>query len=133
MVSNWVRAAGVFAVTMILAAAGGAGAAAVPVTTRIEGTGSSWSANAVNQWVADANQQGMQVVYPPTGSAQGRRDFSFDTNDFAISDSPFQGRDPLTGAEDTNRGRPYAYLPIISGGTAFPYQIRVGGQPVRDL
>jgi phosphate transport system substrate-binding protein len=100
---------------------------------RIEGTGSSWSANAVNQWVGDVAQQGMEVVYTSTGSATGRKDFSYATNDFAVSDIPFQGSDPLTGEEDTARGRPYVYIPIVAGGTAFPYQIRVGGKLLRNL
>lgn len=133
MTSNQIRAAGVLAVAMIVAAVSGVGAHAGPGHTRIEGTGSSWSANAVNQWVADVAQQAMEVVYTPTGSAVGRKDFSYRTNDFAVSDIPFQGRDPLTGAEDTNAGRPYAYMPIVAGGTSFPYQIKVGGQLYRNL
>ena len=123
------------AVVAIMVATTGTPAMAVaaPGHARIEGTGSSWSANAVNQWVADAAQNGMEVVYTATGSASGRKDFSYVTTDFAVSDIPFQGSDPLTGEEDTSRGRPYAYLPIVAGGTSFPYQIRVGGQLVRDL
>lgn len=116
-----------------LVATSGGRAAAQPAHARIEGTGSSWSANAVNQWIADVAQQGMQVVYTPTGSAVGRKDFGFRTTDFAVSDIPFQGRDKLTGEVDDPRGRSYAYLPIVAGGTSFPYQIRVGGQLVRNL
>ena len=99
----------------------------------IQGSGSSWAANAVNQWVADVKSQGLQVVFTPNGSAQGRKDFGYRTNDFAVSEIGFQGRDPLTGDQDSAQGRSYAYLPLVAGGTAFPYQIRVGGQLVRDL
>jgi len=133
MISNQIRALCVLAVATIVAAVSGVGAGAAPIHTLIEGTGSSWSANAVAQWVADVNQQGMEVAYTPTGSAAGRRDFSYNTNDFAVSDIPFQGEDPLTHAKDTAEGRLYAYLPIVAGGTSFPYQIRVGGQLYLNL
>src|SRR3954465_6084384 len=52
----------------------------------IQGSGSSWSANAVNQWVADVQPNGLQVVYTASGSAQGRKDFGYRTNDFAVSE-----------------------------------------------
>jgi phosphate transport system substrate-binding protein len=100
---------------------------------RIEGSGSSWAANAVNQWIADVYSSGLQVVFSPVGSAQGRKDFAFKTNDFAVSDIGFQGQDPVTGDNDTSQGREYAYLPIVAGGTAFPYQIKVGGKLVQNL
>jgi phosphate ABC transporter phosphate-binding protein len=100
---------------------------------QIEGSGSSWSANAVNQWVADVHQQGLSVVYTAPGSAQGRKDFSFSTVDYAVSDIAFQGQDPISHQADNSGGRAYAYLPIVAGGTAFPYQIKVGGKQVRDL
>ncbi len=99
----------------------------------IEGSGSSWAQNAVNQWIADVQSRGIQVVFTGSGSAQGRKDFSFYTNDFAVSDIGYQGIDPLTGESDTSNGRAYAYLPITAGGTSFPYQVRVGGQLVRNL
>jgi phosphate transport system substrate-binding protein len=112
-----------------------------PPTAQISGSGSSWAANAVYQWITDVQQQGVQVVFTDSGSAQGRIDFRNFTNDFAISDIGFQGVDPKTGLQDTNcttvgdpsTCRPYAYLPIVAGGTSFPYQIRVGGQLVTNL
>ena len=99
----------------------------------IQGTGSSWSANAVDQWIADVQSQGLQVVFTANGSAQGRKDFGYKTNDFAVSDIGFQGKDPLTGEADDSQGRAYAYLPIVAGGTSFPYQIRDHGKLVRNL
>jgi phosphate transport system substrate-binding protein len=101
--------------------------------TLIQGSGSSWAANAVNQWVADVHAQGMQVVYNPSGDATGRQDFANRTSDFAVTSLGYQGRDPVTGVPDTSQGRPYAYLPIAAGGTAFPYQIKVQGRQVRNL
>lgn len=119
------------ALTSTMAGAGEAGAASTH--TLIQGSGSSWAANAVNQWVADVQQQGIQVVYNPSGDAQGRQDYANRTSDFSVTSLGYQGKDPVTGVEDTSQGRPYAYLPIAAGGTAFPYQIRVAGQQVRNL
>jgi phosphate ABC transporter phosphate-binding protein len=99
----------------------------------IQGSGSSWSANAVDQWIADVKNNGLQVVFTANGSAQGRKDFGYRTNDFAVSDIGYLGRDPLTGELDDSQGRAFAYLPIVAGGTSFPYQIRDHGQLVRDL
>jgi phosphate ABC transporter phosphate-binding protein len=99
----------------------------------IQGSGSSWSSNAVNQWIADVQPSGLQVVFTANGSAQGRKDFAFKTTDFAVSDIGYQGHDPVTNENDTSLGRAYSYLPIVAGGTSFPYQIRVGGQLVRNL
>jgi phosphate transport system substrate-binding protein len=99
----------------------------------ISGSGSSWSSNAVNQWIADVQPNGLQVVYSATGSAQGRKDFAFKTTDYAVSDLGYLGKDPVTGEDDTSLGRAYAYLPIVAGGTSFPYQVRVGGKLVRNI
>ncbi|MBV8237109.1 MAG: substrate-binding domain-containing protein [Acidimicrobiia bacterium] len=99
----------------------------------IQGSGSSWSANAMNQWIADVQSNGLQVVFTANGSAQGRKDFGYRTSDFAVTEIGYQGTDPVTGDSDTSQGRAFAYLPIVSGGTSFPYQIRVGGQLVRNL
>ena len=99
----------------------------------ISGSGSTWASNAVNQWIADVSPQGLQVIYSASGSAQGRRDFANNANDFALSDIGFQGIDPPTGVPDTSGGRAYAYMPLVAGGTAFPYRINVGGQRFQSL
>ncbi len=112
---------------------GGQAAQADAGTALIQGSGSSWAANAVNQWVADVASQGVQVVYTPDGDAQGRQDFANRTSDFAVTAEGYQGVDPATGVADTSQGRPYAYLPIAAGGTSFPYQIRIDGQQVENL
>jgi phosphate transport system substrate-binding protein len=108
---------------------------------QITGSGSSWASNAVDQWVADVLKSGLQVVFTGTGSATGRRDFADQTSDFAVSDIGYQGTDPESGASDTpcsDPSRPstcldYAYVPIVAGGTSFPYQIRVGGHLITNL
>ncbi|WP_139984433.1 substrate-binding domain-containing protein, partial [Nocardioides litoris] len=98
----------------------------------IEGTGSTWSELIVKQWISDVDANGIKVVYTGGGSSKGRKDFSQNTTDFAISEIPYQGRDE-TGQADTSNGRPYAYLPLVAGGTAFTYQLKVGGQMVKNL
>jgi phosphate transport system substrate-binding protein len=117
---------------VLLTAESAAGAAAGS-TALIEGSGSSWAANAVNQWVADVASEGIQVVYTPDGDAQGRQDFATRTSDFSVTSIGYQGVDPVTGVSDTSQSRPYAYLPIAAGGTSFPYQIRYDGKQVRNL
>ena len=99
----------------------------------IQGTGSSWAQNAVDQWDADVLAKGLQVVFTGSGSAQGRKDFSYYNDDFAVSDIGFQGTDPLTGTSDTSNGRAYAYLPVAAGGTSFPYQLNFGGKAIVNL
>ena len=100
---------------------------------QIQGSGSSWSSNAVNQWIADVEPNGLQVIFTASGSAQGRKDFAYQTTDFAVSDIGYLGRDPATGDVDTSQGRAFAYLPVVAGGTAFPYQVLSGGKLVRNI
>jgi len=99
---------------------------------QIVGTGSSWAYYAIAQWIANVHQSGVQVVYTPTGSAAGRQDFGLATTDFGVSDIGYQGYDPVTQTNDTST-RHYAYLPITGGGTAFPYNIVVGGHRITNL
>ena len=107
--------------------------AGAAVTQQIQGDGSTWAQNAVTQWIADTQQQeGLQVVFTGTGSAQGRQDFANGTVDFAVSDIGYQGHDPVTGSVDSS-SRPYVYVPIVAGGTAFPYHVVEAGQLVRNI
>jgi phosphate ABC transporter phosphate-binding protein len=123
------------AAALVLAVAGVAGmpsAAQAATYAQIEGTGSTWSEIIVQQWIADVDASGMKVVYTGGGSTKGRKDFSQDTNDFAISEIPYQGTDEQ-GNADTSNGRDFAYLPIVAGGTAFTYQLKIGNELVRNL
>ncbi|TIC83215.1 phosphate ABC transporter substrate-binding protein [Nocardioides sp. GY 10113] len=120
----------------LLALAGAGSAAAVPLVQRttyttIEGTGSTWSELIVQKWIADVDANGMKVVYTGGGSSKGRKDFAQSTNDFAISEIPYQGVDENGNADKSDR--PYAYLPIVAGGTAFTYQLKIGNELVRNL
>ena len=126
-----VRIAAVASATALVLTAASSPAGAIGVE-QIQGSGSSWSAGAVNQWISDVTQQGLQVVFTPSGSAQGRTDFGNDVTDFAVSDIGYQGQNPQTGVNDTSN-RPYVYLPIVGGATAFPYNLVVAGQRVENL
>jgi phosphate transport system substrate-binding protein len=127
------KAAAVLAVVLSPLVTATAAGAASGSTALIQGSGSSWAENAVDQWVADVASQGVQVVYTPDGDAQGRQDFANKVSDFAVTSEGYQGVDPVTGVNDTSQGRPYAYLPIAAGGTSFPYQIKIDGQQIENL
>ncbi len=130
--ARWARAfaALVAAGTVLLVASPPAGASG---TEQIQGSGSSWAYLAVEQWVSSVHAlQQLQVVYTPSGSAQGRTDYANGVTDFAVSDIGYQGQNPITGGNDSS-SRPYAYLPIVGGATAFPYNIVAGGQRITNL
>lgn len=128
-----IAAATVVLMAFIATALPSSPASAAGATALIQGSGSSWAANAVEQWIADVSNNGLQVVFTPSGSAQGRKDFANKVVDFAISDIGYQGTDPATGQDDTSDGRSYAYLPIVAGGTSLPYQLRRNGQLITNL
>ncbi|MFC5799719.1 phosphate ABC transporter substrate-binding protein PstS [Streptomyces formicae] len=98
--------------------------------TRISGVGSTWSANAIQQWVTNVSHQ-MTVNYADAGSSQGRQEFRNGTADFGVSEIPYGLRDG--GVLDVPPSRGYAYMPIVAGGTSFMYNLKIGGQRVRNL
>jgi phosphate ABC transporter phosphate-binding protein len=93
---------------------------------QIEGSGSTWSQVIVDQWIADVAASGMAVTYNGGGSSQGRKNFAAAVTDFGITEIPYQGTDEAGNADNAN-GRPFAYLPIVAGGTAFTYHLESGG------
>jgi ABC-type phosphate transport system substrate-binding protein len=100
----------------------------------INGSGSSWSALALDQWAQDLRPSGLVINYNPDGSAAGRGDYEANQDDFAGSDPPFRnGHDELggTGADHPTQG--YSYIPDTAGGTAFMYHIEVAGHLVTNL
>jgi len=128
------RAAAVVVATFVLGPLVGAALPAGAATPQqINGSGSSWAANAINQWVQDVYTEGVQVTFNPDGDAQGRQDYANKVSDFAVTADGFQGFDSTTGVSDTSEGRAYAYLPVAAGGTSFPYQIKFDGQQVENL
>ncbi|MEO6605425.1 MAG: substrate-binding domain-containing protein [Aeromicrobium sp.] len=99
---------------------------------QIEGSGSTWSQGIVVQWIASVDANGMKITYNGTGSSQGRKDFAQKVTDFGITEIPYQGKDEY-GAVDSAGNRQFAYMPIVAGGTAFTYQLKVAGKPVKNL
>jgi phosphate transport system substrate-binding protein len=99
---------------------------------QIEGSGSTWSEVILQQWISDVDANGMKVTYSGGGSSQGRKAFGQNVTDFGISEIPYQGKDEF-GAVDSAGSREFAYMPIIAGGTAFTYQVKVGGKLVKNL
>jgi len=97
----------------------------------ISGAGSSWSSNALDQWRRNVEQYGMRVNYASTGSSDGRNQFRSGTIDFAVSEIPYGLRDG--GVTDEPPTRPYAYMPIVAGGTSFMYNLAAGGQQIANL
>jgi len=98
----------------------------------ISGAGSTWSQVAVDAWRADVRASGVVVNYAGTGSTDGRSQFIQGTVDFANTEIPFQNP-PEPGQQAEIPSRPYAYLPIVAGGTSFMYNLTVAGQRVTDL
>jgi phosphate transport system substrate-binding protein len=116
--------------SILLISAWPAGAASyVPIS----GEGSSWSANALDQWIADVQQFGMRVNYTANGSTQGRQDYISGLTDFAASDIPFQTNPTDGSAPEHPQSGSYAYMPITAGGTVFMYNLKIDGQQVTNL
>jgi len=97
----------------------------------INGGGSSWSSNAIDQWRRNVEQYGMRVNYASTGSTDGRNQFKAGTIDFASTEIPYGLKDG--GVVDTLPSRSFAYMPIVAGGTAIMYNLSVGGRRVTNL
>lgn len=100
----------------------------------INGSGSTWSANALTTWVGDVASNGVRVNFSAVGSVRGRKEFADRATVFGISETPYtEGRDERSGSLDSSMGRPFTYMPIVAGGTAFMYHVKVGGVPYRGL
>ncbi|MBF9070015.1 substrate-binding domain-containing protein [Streptacidiphilus sp. NEAU-YB345] len=112
-------------------------------STSLNGDGSSWAGPALDQWRLDVEPQGIVIQFNPDGSAAGRNNWSQGQDDFTASDVPFRttadagagagagGQYGLGQPEKPNYG--YSYVPVTAGGTAFMYNLKVGGQQVTNL
>ena len=111
----------------------------VAASDPVDGAGSTWSQIAVDQWRADVARQGLVVNYQGVGSTAGRVAYYQGQVDFAVSEIPFQSaqydRQGNLLADETQlaASRPYAYLPIVAGGTSFMYNLKANGQRITDL
>jgi phosphate ABC transporter phosphate-binding protein len=124
-------AATALALIGVAAATLGAAPAQAASYVPINGAGSSWSSNAIDQWRRNVQQYGMRVNYASTGSSDGRNQFKAGTVDFASTEIPYGITDG--GVLDTLPTRGFAYMPIVAGGTAFMYNLQVGGRRVTNL
>jgi phosphate ABC transporter phosphate-binding protein len=123
--------AGLFVVLFTLVLPVGVATAADTTYVPISGAGSTWSANAIQQWAANVQQFGMTVNFQATGSSDGRTQFTNNTVDFGVSEIPYGLTD--NGVTDTLPKRSFAYMPIVAGGTSFMYNLKIGGQRVTQL
>ncbi len=100
---------------------------------QISGAGSTWSQNALDQWRKNvAANYGMTVNYSGTGSSAGRAEFIKQTVDFAVSEIPFQSS-PEDGSSPEVSPVTFAYMPIVAGGTALMYNLKIAGKRVTNL
>jgi phosphate ABC transporter phosphate-binding protein len=101
----------------------------------VDGAGSTWSQIAVDQWRADVAHQGLTINYQGVGSSSGRVLYYQAQVDFAVSEIPFQSGRETGGTDEIEqaKNRPYAYMPIVAGGTAFMYQVVANGKRITDL
>jgi phosphate ABC transporter phosphate-binding protein len=97
----------------------------------INGAGSTWSANAIDDWVTNIAQYGMTVNYQPVGSTSGRQEFADGTVDWGASEIPYGVRDGNNYDPPPSRG--YAYMPDTAGGTTFMYNLKIGNTRVTNL
>lgn len=97
----------------------------------VSGAGSTWSQNALDQWRRNVNQYGMRIDYQGTGSSDGRNQFKNGTVDFAVSEIPYGLKD--NNVVDVPPQRKFAYMPIVAGGTAFMYNLKIGPNRVTQL
>ncbi|MCX5214898.1 phosphate ABC transporter permease PstA [Kitasatospora sp. NBC_00240] len=118
----------VFSTSLLLGAAPRAAAADY---RRISGAGSTWSSNAVDSWVSNVRQYGMTIDFDAQGSSYGRNQFKNGATDFAVSEIPYGLTDG--GQFDAPPPWPSAYLPIVAGGTAFMYNLKINGKRVTNL
>ena len=118
----------VFSTSLLLGAAPRAAAADY---RRISGAGSTWSSNAVDSWVSNVRQYGMTIDFDAQGSSYGRNQFKNGATDFAVTEIPYGLTDG--GQFDAPPPWPTAYLPIVAGGTAFMYNLKINGKRVTNL
>ena len=140
MTNSRIAAATLTALVIVgIIGSGGGAAAAVPADVgvsyaTIAGSGSTWSANAIQQWARNvlSNYQ-WKVNFSPDGSSAGRQAFALPNGqaDFAVSEIPYALKN--SDSADPVPPRHFAYMPIVAGGTSFMYNLVIGGKRVTNL
>ncbi|MFC0532546.1 phosphate ABC transporter substrate-binding protein PstS [Phytohabitans kaempferiae] len=125
-------ATAMLAVLLVVSIAPPEAASAAPRRVPINGAGSTWSANAIDNWRRNIQQRGVVVSYASSGSTDGRNRYRQGTVDFGVSEIPYEMSDRFAGT-DPAPSRTYAYMPIVAGGTSFMYNLRIGGRRVTNL
>ncbi|WP_329582323.1 substrate-binding domain-containing protein [Kitasatospora sp. NBC_01250] len=110
--------------------------------TTLNADGSSWAGPAIEKWRTDVANQGINLNFNPNGSAAGRQQWENGQDDFTASDVPFRTATDNGASQDQhgagvgNAENPtygYSYVPITAGGTAFMYNLSIGGKQITDL
>jgi phosphate transport system substrate-binding protein len=104
-------------VAALLVARGAPPASGAPA--RVNGSGSTYVALAMQQWVADAQTSGLAVNYLPTGSPDGLTSFGNGLTDFAGTEAEYSA----LGSAGNADARGYQYVPDVAGAIAVMYNV----------
>ena len=111
-----------------------AGAASAGTFVPVAGSGSSFSAIAIDVWAQAVRPSGLVVNYNPDGSDAGRADYIAGQDDYTASDEPFRTSvDQLAGIGPEHVPFGFSYVPAPASGVAFLYHLRVGGHQISNL
>jgi phosphate transport system substrate-binding protein len=97
--------------------------AAAVTPARVNGSGSSYVALAVQQWVADAQTRGLPVNYLPTSSPDGLTSYADGLIDFAATEAEYSALVGNTTSSPAD-ARGYQYVPDVAGATAVMYHVQ---------
>ncbi len=106
------------ALVAVLAGLLGPATAASAAPANINGSGSSYVALAMQQWVADGQSNGLKVNYLPTGSPDGLQQYLNSLIDFAGTEAEFSAL-----GVNTAGSRGYQYVPDVAGAVAVMYNV----------
>jgi phosphate transport system substrate-binding protein len=101
--------------------------------SQANGQGSTYAAEAFQEWTQEAQNQGLSVNYTPTGSPTGLGAFASNTADFAGTEAEYSS---LNGSTSYPVPRGYEYTPDVAGATAIMYHVSLnadGSGPVDYL
>lgn len=119
---------------LTLAGAAAAPAGAATPMSAANGQGSSYAAEAFQEWTQQAQNQGLNVNYTATNSPAGLESFAQGTADFAGTEAEYSSQ--AAGGVAVNVPRGYEYTPDVAGATAIMYNVSVnadGSDPVTNL